>query len=158
VHKIFQQTTIHRLIRREERGVILKKLAGLHGSDKTRDLECLGDVAEIGDQTGEITVKKTSTFRPSRGHLYGAVNFDVVRRNKYQQWNEPLVPSEAVAVTLLVRGEMCGFAKVDGGAAVHTQDAAKIQFGPCLSEVVRIRNQLLVFLDLAIIRKKPGAR
>jgi len=32
-----------------------------------------------------------------------------------QQRNEPLVPSETVAVTLLVRGEMCGFAKVDGG-------------------------------------------
>ena len=70
MHKIFQQTTIHRLIRREERGVILKKLAGLHGSDKTRDLECLGDVAEIGDQTGEITVKKTSTFRPSRAGIF----------------------------------------------------------------------------------------
>lgn len=158
VHKIFQQTTIHRFVWGKERGVILEKLAGLHGSDKPRDLERLGDVSEIGDQACEITLKEPSTFRLLRGHLYGAVNFDVVRSNKYEQRNESLVPSKTLAVTLLVRSEMCSFTKVDGGAAVHTQDATEIQFGPCLSEVVRIRNQLPLFLDLAIFREKPGAR
>src|SRR5271170_6524804 len=158
VHEILQQTTVYRLIRRKERGVILEKLAGLHGSDKARYIERLGDVAKIRDETRGTALKERPAFRSPRRHLHGAVNFDVIRRDKYEQRNKSLVPSKALTLTLLVRGEMCGLAKVGSRAPVHTQDATKIQFAPCLPQVVRIRKQLPPFLNLAIFREKPGAR
>ena len=54
VHEILQEAAVHRLVWREEFGVILEKLTRFDGAYQACRFKHLGDVTEIGDQTGQV--------------------------------------------------------------------------------------------------------
>lgn len=152
VHEVFQQTQVYRFVRREKLGMVVEKLTGLDGPYKTGFFEGLGQVAEIRYETGKTG--NTSGEEPFHcwlflRHLHSAVHLDLIRRDKDEQWNETLIPHQAVALALLFLCKACALAKVNSRTTVHAQHTAQPHLPPCLPQVMSIWKQLRPLLDLA---------
>jgi hypothetical protein len=86
------------------------------------------------------------------------MDLHLIWSEKDQKGNQPLVPYKAVVAPLHLSGEINAGTKVNRGAAVHTQDTTYLKVVPGLPQIVGIRKQCRMFLDVSLFREKPGTR